>query len=265
MAEGTVNNDVGGILWWRSEALTALDGLVHGFSSRPGGVSRGGQLNLAARAWDSDEAVAENWRRALADLDPRLALERLALVSQVHGAEVVTVGAGRGPMQVIAEADGVVSLAAGTPVAVRTADCVPVLLAVAGRGVAAVHAGWRGTAKGVVARGVASLCEATGAAPAEVVAAVGPRIAGVDYEVGHEVVDALSATGLSPGDFVVGRSERDRPLVDVGLAVRSQLHGLGVGVIEVHQGSTAQSDRWWSHRRDGERAGRQAAVIARWA
>ena len=265
MAEGTVNNDVGGILWWRSEALTALDGLVHGFSCRSGGVSRGEQLNLAARPWDTDEALAENWRRALASLHPGLSPQRLALVSQVHGAKVVTVDRGLGPMKTVAEADGVVCRAAGTPIAVRTADCVPVLLAVPGRGVAAVHAGWRGTAKGVVARGVVSLCEATGAAPIEVVAAVGPRIAGVDYEVGDEVVEALCATGVARGDIVVGRSERRRPLVDVGLAVRSQLHALGVGVIEVHEGSTARSDRWWSHRRDGERAGRQAAVIARWA
>jgi YfiH family protein len=146
---------------------------------------------------------------------------------------------------------------------VRTADCVPVLLAAPG-GVGVAHAGWRGAALGVVPAAVRALCEATGAAPAAVRAAIGPSIAGQRYEVGHEVVDALAASGVDPARFLVA-GPGSRPHVDVADAVEAQLEALGVGRIARVRRCTAEDPELFSHRADGPATGRQAGVVARLA
>jgi YfiH family protein len=243
--------------------MSEVPGVVHGFTERAGGASSAGQLNLAPRAWDHPEAVEANWSRAVAALHPQLGADALALAQQVHGASLrwVKRDGARGPSQVVGEHDGLLAEEPGVVLAVRTADCVPVLLADAGGAVvAAVHAGWRGAAAGIVPAAVRAMRK-KGAS--EIVAAIGPCIGGARYEVGQEVVAALAATGVPEGVMVVGRSERGRPLVDVGRAVEHQLDALGVTAIDRHGACTFDDVRWWSHRRDGAAAGRQAALIAR--
>lgn len=265
MPDGPVNHDVGGVsVHWRSPRLAAMPGVVHAFTGRAGGVSGpDGGLNLAPRPWDTTEAVATNWERAVAGLGP-LEPRRLALVHQVHGAAVVEVGSmgGSGPGRPVAEADGLFTDAVGVPLAVRTADCVPVLLAAPGGPVAAVHAGWRGAAACIVTEAVRRFV-VRGLAPGSLVAAIGPSIAGADYEVGDEVVTALESTGVPRARFLRGTSPRGRPLVDVAEAVRAQLEGVGVQAIDRYEGSTFRDPGLWSHRRDAQAAGRQAALIAR--
>lgn len=264
MPEGPVNHDVVGMCFhWRSPRLAAMPGVVHGFTGRRGGGSGAmRELNLAPRPWDAAEAVRANWHRVAGELG--VPPERLALVHQVHGRTVCEADAATvsGPAGVLGEADAVFTRASGVAVAVRTADCVPILLAAPEGPVAAVHAGWRGAAAGVVRATVEALAEA-GVAPAALVAAIGPSIAGAHYEVGAEVVEALAATGVPAERFVTGRSERGRPCVAVAAAVEAQLRALGVEQIDRYEGSTWAEPDLWSHRRDGPRAGRQAAVIAR--
>jgi YfiH family protein len=176
----------------------------------------------------------------------------LRVVTQVHGPRVVHVrDAGPGT-----EADAIVSDEPGVVVAVRVADCVPILLAAPGA-VAAVHAGWRGTAADIARAALDALCVLSGAAPSEVCAAVGPAICGTCYEVGEEVYAGVSAV-MPPG----------RPLprppgplrVDLRAANAAILAELGARV-ELVGGCTRCGDGLWSHRRDGAAGGRQVGAI----
>ncbi|MCB9671764.1 MAG: peptidoglycan editing factor PgeF [Alphaproteobacteria bacterium] len=234
-------------------------GVVHGFTGRAGGVSVGslGTLNLAMRPGETTDALTENWRRVLHALDPGLELGDLALVNQVHGDRVLRVDAGGGPLATLGDADALVTTARGVVLAVRTADCVPVLFAVPG-GVAAAHAGWRGVAAAIVPATLRALCEATGASPADVRVAVGPHIGPDVYEVGPEVVEGIVSTGV-PADVFVRRGRH----VDLRAAVVQQLVAAGVERIGHDQRCTASRADLFSHRADGPETGRLAGVIGR--
>lgn len=166
----------------------------------------------------------------------------LVTATQVHGRAVVFAEqVGSDPV----EADALVCTTPGTVIAVRVADCVPVLLAAPG-GVAAIHAGWRGTAADVVREGLRALCEATGVAPSRVRAAVGPSIRGCCYAVGDEVIVGVEA--VAPG-----RSWLRGQQVDLAIANAEILAAAGVEV-EVVGGCTRCGEGWYSHRAgDAER------------
>lgn len=246
----------------RGEALSQVPQVVHGFTSRIGGVSEGplASLNLALREHERPGAVLENWRRVAAALHPELSIERIALLSQVHGAEVVRIDTPAGPLEPVASADAAFTTEPDLLLAVRTADCVPVL--VAGPGVVGVaHSGWRGTAAGIVTELIAQITGALALDPSELTAAIGPCIGGPAYRVGPEVVEALAAIGLDPRDFLVEGAEA--PHVDLSRAVAAQLAAAGIGAIDRSVRCTASDPELYSHRRDGAAAGRQAGVIAR--
>lgn len=232
--------------------------VVHGFTARRGGSWPAPDgLTLARAEGVPDACLADHWTRALHAVDPRLEPARLALASQVHGARVIRVEAPTGPLATAGEADALVTTVPGLALAVRIADCVPVLLATDG-GVAAVHAGWRGVVAGVVGAAVDALREATGASDVE--AAVGPHL-GVDaFEVGPEVVEALEAAGLPRAD-VAHPGRRDRWQVDLGRAVGLQLADAGAARVARTGGST-WDPRFFSWRREGPAAGRQAGIVA---
>lgn len=236
--------------------------VVHGFTTRLGGVSHGAlaSLNLAHRARETPDALEENWRRVLSGLDGSFALEDLALVEQVHGSVVHIAQAGSGPHQVLAAADGLVTTEKGVVLAIRTADCVPVLFAT-GKGVAAAHAGWRGVASGVVAATLRVLLDQTGQDPSKVRVAIGPHIGPDAYEVGPEVVEGIEASGVPREVFVRPGERADH--VDLRAAVVHQLQAVGVERIgHVHR-CTASDPDLYSHRADGPDTGRLAAVIGR--
>lgn len=204
----------------RSERLSAIPGVVHGFlrsfAELPNGAC---------------------WR-------PR----------QVHGAAVARIRAADDP---VLEADAATCETPGVPLAVVTADCVPVLIAREdGGAVAAVHAGWRGAAAGIVE----AATDALGGRAAGLVAALGPSAAGWEYEVGPEVVEALA-----PDDARVRPSPSGRHLLDLRGVVRDRLVDVGVPSerIDVVGPSTISSETWPSYRREGATAGRMAAWIAR--
>lgn len=230
-------------------------GFRHAFSTREGGVSEGpfASLNLARTVGDDPEAVAENTRRFAAALE----CDRLYEVSQVHGRQVERVR-GEDVLEVRRrEADALVTDAPGAAVAVRTADCVPILLADPETGaVAAVHAGWRGVAQRILFEAL----DALGAA--DPIAAIGPHIRLDAFEVGPEVAEALSAA--VPNAQIVEARE-PRPHVDLSAAVRAQLAEAGVTRVDDVGGCThAEPARFFSHRRDAGRTGRQlSAIVAR--
>jgi len=174
------------------------------------------------------------------------AISRLHTVRQVHGTHVLVVP----PVAAGAQADALVARERGVAVGVWTADCVPVLLAErGGRGVAAVHAGWRGTAVGVCPAAVYELAVALDCAPRDLVAAIGPHIGPCCYEVDRPVYDAFG----DRAPFAPGKRPEHWQL-DLGLANRRQLVAAGVAddAIESVGGCTACSPaRYASFRRDG--------------
>lgn len=179
---------------------------------------------------------------------------RVAWMEQVHGARVVET-AQAGP---VGAADAVVTDRPGLALSVVTADCVPVVLAGAGK-VAAVHAGWRGIVAGVVGAVVARLGGGDG-----VRAWMGPAVMSCCYEVSEEVAERLVAAS-GPG-VVVARSARGRPQVDLQGAVQTQLEAAGVDrerVGWVLGCTSCDAERLWSFRRDGEGTGRNVGFVWR--
>lgn len=239
-----------------SERLSR-EGFRHGFSTRMGGVSEGPfhSLNLGRTVGDAPGAVAENTRRFAAAIGADV--ECLFEVSQVHGRAVARVG----PTSRVAEvrrieADALVTDVAGVAIGVRTADCVPILIADRERGaVAAVHAGWRGLVAGVIGAAL----EALGASPSALVAVIGPHAR--ELEVGPDVAREIARACGS--EVILERSPR--PWADMARAARLQLEAGGVREIDDVGGCTLrEAERFFSHRRDAGRTGRHlSAIVAR--
>ena len=136
-------------------------------------------------------------------------------LNQVHGREVVTIRGGSALPEGRPDADALVSNDQRMAIAVRAADCVPLLLADRRTGaVAAVHTGWRGTAAGVAVAAIEAMSRDFGVHPQHLVAAIGPSIGPCCYEVGSELVDAFAAAG------------HPRHFIDRWFAIRSK--GAGV-------------------------------------
>ncbi len=233
--------------------------LRHGFSTRLGGCSEvyeGGDLNLGFTREDARECVQENRRRFL-----REAVDGAGLVTvkQVHGAVVERVA---GPAREAVEADGMVTAETGVALGILTADCVPVLVADTRlRVVGAFHAGWRGTAGGIVAKGVARMRSEFGATPEYMVAAVGPSIGACCYRVGEEL------WGKFEPDLFASKDEglwldlweaNRRQLVDAGLAAEAvTVVGECTSCARV-----GKARKYFSHRAEKGVTGRAMAVIA---
>ena len=178
----------------------------------------------------------------LVELCEALGSDTLAVehVRQVHGARVVELGPE--PLPPETEADGLISERPGRAVLVRTADCVPVLLARAdGRRVAAVHAGWRGLVAGVIPRALELL------EPGRFVAAIGPSLCVRHFEVGGEVAEAFQDAAL--GEAVQPQAT-DRPHVDLVRAAALQLARGGVLEVEELGRCTWEDAELDSYRRD---------------
>ncbi len=236
----------------------------HGFSLRQGGVSDGphASLNLGFSVEDSPSRVEENLRLLCdaAKLDPG----ELATTSQVHGDRVSKAGrSGRGGLRPPeGEADGLWTDEASVTVAVKTADCVPILLADrAGRRVSAVHSGWRGTALKIAARAVEVLVS-QGARAQELVAAVGPAIGPCCYEVSDELGERFNARFGEAAQVVVHRGGRAH--LDLPRAVRATLLEAGLqdeNIDPLGLCTHCDAERFYSHRRDKGRTGRHLSFI----
>jgi YfiH family protein len=228
---------------------------VHAFTSR--------QLALSGRP--EGEVIGE-----------MLEVSRVAMLTQVHGNAVVAIRAGarQGDDTTRPEADALISDDASAAIAVRAADCVPLLMADMKRGVvAAVHAGWRGTAAGVAVAAVNALAREFGTAPRELIVAVGPAIGPCCYEVGTDVVDAFAAAGherhLIDRWFISpppprGSRERQSLRLDVPGANSDQLVLAGVEEENIHNVGlcTAMNlDVLTSYRVEKSQAGRLVAAI----
>jgi YfiH family protein len=254
----------------RSELLDAL-GVRHAFFTREGGVSRPpyDTLSFSVAAGDLPSAVHENRRRAARELG--VDESRLHYVSQVHGVDVVERRLSDTPEASLAEVgDVVLSRDEGVACGVRSADCVPVLLAAPGTGWAcAIHSGWRGTVANVVKSGVVAL-EARGVEASRLVAAVGPHLERCCFEIGADVAASLAAAS-SHGEGAISRGPPMRAAprggestlrADLRAIVRAQLEAAGVGRVDDVRGCTwCEPTRFHSYRRNGAKSGRMLSAI----
>lgn len=239
----------GGVRWLRAE----LDGACAAFSTRLGGVSEApfDRLNLGLLTDDAEENVIENRRR----LAPALGFDpdQIVFARQVHGTDLIDhrtevvssllVAGGTRSRETMPAADGHVVREPGVAALVFVADCLPVAMA-GPRGVAMVHAGWRGLAGGIIAAG-AEAVEATSAA-------IGPGIGPCCYEVGEEVLEAFSSLGEG---IARGR------MLDLPEVARRQLAQAGVERVESAGLCTScEEELFFSHRRDEGRTGRQGGL-----
>jgi polyphenol oxidase len=275
----------------RAPSLAQLSWLVHGFSTRPGGLSTcygGNALNLGFTQHDSRENVERNRARFIEKVVAKTEGGRawpLVQMKQVHSSLVHRVSAAsREPFT----GDGLITNAAGLLLAVKTADCVPVLVAdVKRRAVGAFHAGWRGTVARVVEKGIGEMRRQFGSLQRDLHAVIGPSIRRCCYRVGaevraefesqfsyadelfEEVFDANALHIRYPLLFLNQRAPGHGELgpeihLDLVEANKRQLLDAGVREqnISVLDGCTAcDTARFFSHRAESGQTGRMMAVI----
>src|SRR6266852_5390066 len=264
-------------------ALAKLPWLVHGFSTRTGGVSKleGKRvLNLGFTEWDARENVKQNRRRLQAALGAREM--KLVPLLQFHSDAILRFAAA--PTEP-ARADASVTKNAGLLLAIQTAECVPILLVdPKNRAVAAVHAGWRGTLARIVEKAIGRMQMQFGSHAADLLAAISPAIGGCCYEVGNEVAAAFSGQFADAAEFFDELRTGDEPnplrwlnmmppghqpppkkvLLDLRKANHSQLEAAGVPAAHILVNDLCtgcRRDLLFSYRKEGAETGRMMAVI----
>jgi polyphenol oxidase len=196
-----------------------------------------------------------------------VAVDDVLLVRQVHEATVAVASADRPRPWPRPEADAIVSNDPAAAIAVRVADCVPVLLAEeTGRAVASIHAGWRGIAKRAVITGVSALQSSYGVRPERIIAAVGPSIGPCCYEVSESTYQAFRDAGHHAS--MLARWFEPRPSgkfhLDLWRATRDELEGAGVMPDNIHIAelcTKTHADVFHSYRVHGASAGRMIGII----
>jgi hypothetical protein len=241
-------------------------GFANAFSTRLGGCSPfpENDLNLAGFAEDAAENIVENRRRFLSLCGGGWSL---ATGWQEHGTEVRVVRAGD-PVPDARDDERCDALATDAPrvlLGVKTADCVPVLLADPATGAcAAVHAGWRGTAADIVPKTLARMAEEFGTRAADVITAVGPAALGCCYEVGPEVVEIFTTRFAEDAPAIFKPTREGLALVDLHEANRRQLARAGVSPDSVHLAplcTMCRTDLFFSYRREKQKHGRTGRLL----
>jgi YfiH family protein len=231
-----------GVLRW--QPWQQLPWLVHGFSTRAAGDFSA--LDRDRIHWNGEEFP-------------------LAMLRQIHSDNLhVIAAASENAAPPLPEGDGLLAGKTGVLVGVRTADCLPLLLVDRrSRAVAAVHAGWRGSALQIAARAVEKLTKEMGARREDLEAVIGPGIGVCCYEVGEEVAGRFAAQ--FKGRFDQAVAERGgRPHVDLAAVNRQQLQEAGVPESQIHLSGMCTrclAGQFYSYRREGDKAGRMLAVV----
>jgi hypothetical protein len=283
-----------GVQWLAVPAWEKMSWLWHGFSTRRGGLSQAycavdapGELNLGFTTEDDRETVARN-RRLFTQAVSGDPSTPLADVHQIHSNLVLLASSADASREKPRRADGLMTDEPDLLVSVRTADCIPILVADRKRhAVAAFHAGWRGTVQRIVESGIGRMRLQFGSRPEDLVAAIGPGIGPCCYSVGEEVLSSFESqfayarelfrevydsdpvrtkypmlfmTQRAPGHSEIGPSlhlnlveANRRQLLAAGLKPRA-IHLVG-GCTSCHR------EMFFSHRGSGGHAGRMMSTI----
>jgi hypothetical protein len=283
-----------GVQWLAIPAWEKMNWLWHGFSTRRGGLSRAycadvapGELNLGFTTEDDRETVARN-RRLFTQAVSGDPSTPLVDVHQIHSNLVLLASSADASREKPRSADGLMTGEPGLLLGIRTADCIPILVADRKRrAVAAFHAGWRGTVQRIVESGIGRMRLQFGSRPEDLIAAIGPGIGPCCYSVGEEVLSSFESqfayarelfrevydsdpvrtkypmlfmTQRAPGHSSIGPSlhlnlveANRRQLLAAGLKPRA-IHLVG-GCTSCHR------ELFFSHRGSEGHAGRMMSVI----
>jgi len=279
----------GGLQVLQLEAFRKLPWLVHGFSTRIGGVSQlNGEavLNLGFMEWDEREKVAANRQR----LQEAVGASALTLVplKQIHSDIVQVFGvesSGKTKGVRLHTGDAPATNCSGLLIGVQTADCVPILLVdPKKRAVAAIHAGWPGTLRRITEKTVGRMSLEFKSRPPDLLAAIGPCIGPCCYEVGADFVAKFMAQFADAADYFdeAHTGEEPNPLqwlnmappghqpppkkvhLDLRKANRSQLLAVGLRTQNIFTSDLCtgcRRDLFFSYRKEGTQTGRQISVI----
>ena len=270
-----------GFYWRERDGVRALvcapleqDGFTNAFSTRLGGVSPmpADSLNLAGFNEDVAENIYENRKRFL-----KLFAGSWTLTGcwQIHSADVRVVeseAAARPKPEVLGDdqyCDALVSNQPGILLAVKTADCVPILLGDSKTGAfAAVHAGWRGTSASILGHAIQELSKHYSTRPEDLRAAIGPAANVCCYEVGAEVIGQFKDR-FPQADSLLEPTRDGHARIDLHKSNRDQLISAGVRPERIHLAPLCTMDRtdlFFSYRREKAlhgRVGRLMSVIGR--
>ncbi|SEB55797.1 peptidoglycan editing factor PgeF [Terriglobus roseus] len=251
-------------------AFSAQEALAHGFSTRIGGLSqcyRPGDLNLGFTKDDEPASVAENRRRFVQTLGAE-DFQRFGLLRQIHSPDLVVLASEEEGAQDFTQpatgcGDALMTDVPGMLLTVQVADCIPVLLfAPKKRAVAAVHAGWRGTAARIAQSTATAMQRLYGSDPADIIAAIGPGIGPESYAVSEDLrTEFATAFAYSEELFQVRDAQlfldlweaNQRQLLEAGLE-RANIHVLGLD-------TATSTGRFFSHRAEKGFTGRMMAAI----
>jgi polyphenol oxidase len=283
------------ILILRARNLERIPWLVHGFSTRTGGFSRAyakGDLNLGFTKDDARATVERNRAAFLRGLEATSARNnhsnaqrwKLITLRQIHSDIIHHVDAE--PDEPLT-GDGLITATPGLLLGIQTADCLPIILVdVKRRDVGVFHAGWRGTVKRIVEKGVGEMHRWFGTRPEDIKAAIGPGVGGCCYEVGEEVrtrfesqfsyaaklfrevKDSDPVREKYPLLFLSARAPGHGELppkifLDLAEANRRQLLSLGVPAKSIETSpmcTNCRTDQLFSYRAEKGKTGRMMAV-----
>lgn len=246
-------------------------GFVNAFSTRLGGVSPlpSNSLSLAYFKGDDKENVAENRRRFLKAIGAER--DRIVTARQTHSTERCTIESeeqARGPQP---DCDAMITRMTDVLLAVQTADCLPVLIGDTRTGaMAAIHAGWRGTAGRITERTVADLMLVHGVNPRDCVAALGPTACAECYEVGEDVIGRYKKEFGYWRKLLVNFKDDGKAHLDIRAANVQQLSFCGFSEDRIHVADYCtmhQNELFFSYRKEGKgqpsSVGRSLSVIGK--
>ncbi len=250
------------IPYLQAEVFAQCDFLTHAFCTRQGGGSREEykSLNVSFREGDEEFQVLQNWGK-LAD-SFAIPIENFLVLNQVHGDGILTLKnqapgfSSRNELNY----DAAITNRPGMALCIKTADCVPVFIVDTKKKViAAVHAGWRGTAMGITAKVIQLMQKQYGSLPKDILAAVGPSIGLCCYEVDSLVADAF-AVQKGKKKFLFRVAAKNKWMLDLPEANRRQILDCGIPEANLELSgfcTVCNQDLFFSHRGSGGVTGRQ--------
>lgn len=247
-----------GLTWLEVEAMKSTGKVAHAFSTRLGGVSKFPyrSLNLGLYTKDNEEDVIENRKRFLRPfgINP----DCVATVKQIHSDRIVKVDKDfkANPflekIENCIEADALITNEKGIALFVNYADCVPLVFFDSKKDIiSAVHAGWRGTLKGIGAKVVKEMISQFGSKAEDIIVGIGPSIGPLDFEVGLDVIGEIKQHYPTYTELLVP-SRKNHAYFDIWLANEWQLQSVGIKKENIHLARLStmkRTDLFFSHRK----------------
>ena len=254
------------IQYYESSFLSGCDFLTHAFCTRLGGLSEDDykSLNISFKEGDLESRVLQNWNRlAMAFAIP---LENFLTLNQVHGDDIFIIKPYGDylPSDGALNYDAIVTPRENLAICIKTADCVPVFIVDrAKKIIAAVHAGWKGTALEISAKVVRLFLDKYGSYPHDILAAVGPSIGLCCFEVDEDAADSFR-NQKDHEAFLFAGNRPNKWIVDLPEANRRQMINCGISAANIdlsHLCTSCRQDLFYSHRGSGGITGRQLNFI----